>query len=94
MESVGTCPGSPQSNHLKWGRTKFEERAGATARVWGLLYFMAAFGVPVRVFVDLFCDRVPECLRHLGGGGMLLCQALERARGLGGLWTCSFLRGL
>lgn len=27
MESVGTCPGSPQSNHLKWGRTKFEERA-------------------------------------------------------------------
>lgn len=61
------------------------------ARVWGLLYSMSAFGVPVRVFVDLFYDRVPECLQRLGGGGMLLCQVLERGRDLGGLWNCSFL---
>lgn len=61
------------------------------ARVWGLLYSPSAFGVPVHVFVDLFYDRVPECLQCLGGGGMLLGQVLERAGGLGGLWNCSFL---
>lgn len=38
MESVGTCPGSPQSNHLKWGRTKFEERARVPWPVCGACF--------------------------------------------------------
>lgn len=62
------------------------------ARVWGLLYSMSAFGVPVQVCLwACFLITLGNACRVLVVEECCFARFRKR-QGLGGLWKCLFLK--